>query len=141
METVQTSVSALWQGGFAGEGALRLAPGVLPVDLPTEFGGRGAAYSPEDLLTGALASCLAATSGIVLTMQKIPFEQVNVTAQLTTAKGRPPRVVAARFRIVVRSSANQDEVSAAVHRAEALCLVAGSLRADIERTLEVGVEL
>lgn len=70
----------------------------LFTDAPVDNQGKGAAFSPTDLVATALATCMATTMGIVARRQDLRIDgtRIHVEKHMTTS---PPRRIA---RLVVR---------------------------------------
>lgn len=104
-------------------------------DAPVDNFGKGEAFSPTDLLSTSLVSCMLTTMGIAAQKQKIPFD--NAEAEMLKVMGKDPRRVSAIV-VTVRMpknnfTAEQKEIleAAAVH-----CPVARSLHPDLEQQIK-----
>ncbi|MBC7467027.1 MAG: OsmC family protein [Bdellovibrio sp.] len=51
--------------------------------IPTEFGGAGGGFSPEDLFLQALMNCFIGTFKVYAKASRITFSQLNIKGQLT----------------------------------------------------------
>jgi putative redox protein len=103
----------------------------LRTDAPVDNMGRGASFSPTDLLATALASCVLTTMAIVAKREGIPFADAacDVGKAMTAT---PPRRVA-RLTLDVRlprglSDAQRERLQRIAHT----CPVALSLHPDVE---------
>lgn len=108
---------------------------------PVEFGGPGDRWSPETLLVGAMADCLALTFRAVARASKIPWLslEVDVTGTLEREQGNSRFTrfdVQARLRVPAGGDPGLAE--RALHKAEAGCLVSNSLSG--QRHLTTSVE-
>ena len=65
---------------------------VLETDAPVDNAGRGASFSPTDLLGSALASCAVTTMGIKAARAKIPFDVCEATVDKHMSSSGPRRV-------------------------------------------------
>ena len=159
---VSTFATASWRGSFDGTGQIRSGGNVLPagtdagtgaaisqgaameapggvvtrVSLPREFGGRGQDATPEDLFLAALGSCYLITLGIILEKAKLPYEALNLDAELRTEAGALATIKEVVLRPHIVSSAAQEALSGACHKAEAYCLVSRAVGSNIKKTVE-----
>lgn len=114
----------------------------LAVATPPEFHREAdpSVWSPEDLLTGAAATCLAVTIAGAAEREELPLGELSVSATGVVGRRDDGRFGFIRIEQVVRIAvAPEDDARARalVERAEASCLVAVSLDVEIETTLEV----
>ena len=128
------------------EGSVRLDGNDLPpldTALPAQFGGTGDRWSPEALLVGAVADCLALTfRGITRA------RQIRWTSFRCDADGTLDRVEGAlRFTAIdlhvhvsVPEGTNVHDVRRAIDRAEQTCLVTNSLKGDVRIHARVYVD-
>jgi uncharacterized OsmC-like protein len=65
----------------------------LETDAPLDNAGRGAAFSPTDLLGAALATCAVTTMAIKAPKEGIPFTEASGSV-VKTMTAEPPRKVA-----------------------------------------------
>ncbi len=104
----------------------------LRSEAPVEFDGPGTLWSPETLLTAAVADCLALTFRGVAKARRVPFLhfQCDVEGTLDRADGR---TAFTEFRVHVRLRVPEGtpvaDAERALVRAKETCLVTNSLRA------------
>lgn len=128
----------------AGGGAATLtSPGLpdLAIDAPAEFDGPGDKWSPETLLTGAVADCFVLTFRAVAAASKLEWKAVRCDVEATLE--RVDNVTRfSRFELNVRLTvpAGTDEARARriIEKAERGCMVTNSLVG--ERHLQAEVE-
>lgn len=101
---------------------------------PTDFGGPGDAWSPEQLLLGAVAACfvltfraVAAASGLAVTSLSVEAEGVVDRAD---ARTRFTEIVL-RPRVVAPAGVDATRLRRALGKAEHACLVSASLSAPV----------
>src|SRR5690606_29356977 len=124
--------------------------GVLPVKsqgLPTlettappEFGGPAGYWSPETLLTGAVANCLILTFRALAAPRKLPWSKLDVSASGEVNKTREGlKFTAFRIDAVLTIGADEDEAQARalLDSAKKHCLVTASLNAETELRAEI----
>lgn len=61
-------------------------------DAPTDNNGKGDAYSPTDLVSAALCSCMMTIMGIVAERDNIPLKGINATIEKTMTSVPPRRI-------------------------------------------------
>jgi len=128
----------------AGGGAATLtSPGVpdLAIDAPAEFDGPGDRWSPETLLTGAVANCFVLTFRAIAAASKLEWKAVRCDVESTLE--RVDNV--ARFsrfdlkvHLVVPAGTDEARAHRIVEKAERGCMVTNSLVA--ERHLDAVIE-
>lgn len=92
MSTSPTA-TARYEGQLHTE-ATHLASGtVIATDAPVDNHGRGAAFSPTDLVGTALATCILTTMAIVAERHQIKFEGATASMKKTMSQ-EPPRRIA-----------------------------------------------
>lgn len=128
------------------EGPVNLtSPGVpdLPSMPPKEFGGPGDQWSPETLLTAAIADCYVLSFRAIARASKLEWRHLecNVEGTLDKADGVTKFV---RFDItsVLTAPAGVDEAKATriLERAEKVCLISNSLSAEIHLNTSLKTE-
>jgi peroxiredoxin-like protein len=110
------------------------SPGVpeLPTAPPLEFDGPGDAWSPEQLLLAAVASCFLLTFRAVAQHSHLDLVSVSIETEgvvdRVDARTRFTEIVL-RPRVVVPGGADTHRVRRALEKAEANCIVTASLTA------------
>ena len=104
-------------------------------DAPEDNNGKGAAFSPTDLVATAYASCMLTIIGIHCDENGLNFE--NGTAEVTKIMGDAPRRIA-RLEIIMDLSGNgwDSQVFDRIVRVAEACPVAKSMHPDMEITIE-----
>ncbi|HLT47838.1 MAG TPA: OsmC family protein [Rubricoccaceae bacterium] len=132
---------------FAGpDGDLRVESGGLPAlatAAPAEFGGPGDRWSPETLLTAAVADCFALTFRAVARATGLAWTALRCEAEGTLDReDRTTRFTAFRLRASLTVPAGTDTARALglLERAERACLISNSLNAAVHLDAEVVVE-
>jgi putative redox protein len=103
---------------------------VIDTDAPTDNGGRGAAFSPTDLVGAALLSCAVTTMAIKGAKEGIPFERArgSVVKDMTQT---PPRKIAKLSIEIELPASLSSEHRARLEEIGSTCPVALSLGADV----------
>jgi putative redox protein len=65
----------------------------ISTDAPTDNKGKGAAFSPTDLVAAALATCMTTTMGIKAEELGVDLRGMSVSVQKEMSKDPPRRVV------------------------------------------------
>lgn len=132
---VRVSASAEGPVDLSGEG---LPP--LQSEPPTQFGGPGNRWSPENLLVAAAADCVVLTFRAVARASKLSWEKVECDAEgvLDRVDG-VTRFTGLHFRVrlALPAGSGADRARRLVEKAERACLVSRSLA--LEPTLEVEI--
>jgi organic hydroperoxide reductase OsmC/OhrA len=145
METHDYPVSVQWIWGKEGvaESPDGLEP--LPVGSPPEFGGEPGVWTPEHLLVAAAASCLMTTFLTVAELSKLRVLSYESSARGTLTRGEDRRYsftrIELRPRVVVAREEDTARAVRLLEKAEAACLVARSLRAEMVLVPQVEVAL
>jgi organic hydroperoxide reductase OsmC/OhrA len=125
------------------EGVVRHPHDRLPelrANAPVEFDGPGDEWSPEELLTAAVADCFVLSFRAVAAASSLPWDALTCDVEGTLE--RVDRVNCfTRFvlcvHLVVSDGVDHDRAERLLHKAESICLVTNSMTA--ERVLEVAV--
>ncbi len=118
-------------GGPTGYADLE-SPGLatLRVAAPVEYDGPGDAWSPEQLLVAAVASCFLLTFRALAAMSRLPFLHLAVAASGTVGKqegGVRFTGIVLRPQLTLRSDADREQALRLLNRSEKVCLVTASL--------------
>lgn len=108
----------------------------LITDAPLDNHGKGAAFSPSDLLVTALTSCMMTLMGITANRLNIPLE--NVYAETEKTMGSEPRRVS-RIDVEFTISGNHNystKEKSLLEKAALGCPVLLSLNTAIERNIQ-----
>ena len=100
-------------------------------DAPTDNNGKGASFSPTDLLATSYASCLITIVGIYCEEHEIDF--TSCTAEVTKIMGSVPRRVA-ELQIDLDFSKNKwsETIQKRIKRAGEACPVAKSVKSEMK---------
>ena len=124
-------------GELQSEGKSRL--GVCP---PPEFGGDAGVWTPEELLSGAVGSCLMMTALFFIKKQKLQLSSFEVEATASMQKGSAGfefTNVAVIFKAAAGSEADQLAFERIAHQAESYCPVSGALKCPVELSVDCSV--
>jgi uncharacterized OsmC-like protein len=106
----------------------------IVTDAPTDNMGKGEAFSPTDLLSTSLVSCMLTTMGIVAQRENIPFP--NASAEMTKVMASNPRRVA-QIVISIRMPkvTYTDQQKKVLEDTAYNCPVAKSLNSDVKQEI------
>lgn len=128
------------------EGLVRLgSPGLPPLlsAPPAEFDGPGDLWSPETLMTAAIADCFALTFRAAAKVRRIAWIRLRCDAEGTvdrTDSGLRLTGVRLHVNLTVPPETPLDTAHKALERAEANCLVGNSLQCPLAFEASVQVE-
>ncbi len=116
---------------------------MLRTASPAEFGGPGDRWSPETLLSAAVADCFILTFKAVARASKLPWEGLHV--EVAGTLDRPDKVTQfTGFEVTVRLDVPEgtDPAAAgrALEKAERNCLISNSLKGAVHLHPHVHVE-
>jgi organic hydroperoxide reductase OsmC/OhrA len=115
----------------------------LAIDAPSEFDGPGDKWSPETLLTGAVANCFVLTFRAVAAASRLEWKSVRCDVESTLERVENVSRFS-RFKLMVRLGvpAGTDPARARriAEKAERGCMVANSLQAERELAVEIAEE-
>ena len=129
------SVGVRWTGGKEG---IATAPEGLPdisIASPTAFGGPEGRWTPEHFFVGAATACWMTTFLAIAEISKLEIAAVEASGEGFLEKGEDrrfsiPRIVLAP-RVTIRREEDRDRALRLIEKAEAACLVARSMRAEV----------
>jgi organic hydroperoxide reductase OsmC/OhrA len=130
-------------GGPSGSVSVGTAgPNGIDTDSPVEFGGPGGTWSPETLLSAAVADCFILTFRALAKAAKVEWTGLRCTVDGTLQRAEGVTRFthfATRARLTVPGGTDVASARAVLERSEDKCLIANSLNAT--RTLEVEIVL
>lgn len=110
---------------------------------PAEFGGPGNQWSPEHLLTAAVADCFVLTFRAVAEASKLAWTGLSVTAEGTLDRQERAMQFTAftvKASLTVPAEVDPAKAQRALEKAESACLITNSLKAEAHLEAEVTVE-
>lgn len=120
-----------------GEGAVAVrsedfAP--ITTQPPTQFGGVGGAWSPEDLLMAAIADCFCFSFRAISQASKLEWNNLSVTAE--GELDRVERVtkftkIAIKVSLTLPAGTEEDKAMRLLEKAESSCLITNSMNAEL----------
>lgn len=113
--------------------AEHIASGTVIVnDAPTDNHGKGEAFSPTDLLSTSLATCMITVMAIHAEHNNIPFNEVR--AEVTKIMASGPRRIS-KIKVLIEMSGKElnDGIRQTLERIAMACPVAKSLASQIDQ--------
>jgi uncharacterized OsmC-like protein len=130
-------INLTYEGGLHCTATHGPSRNTLTTDAPVDNGGKGAAFSPTDLVATALGACMATIMGIVAERNKLDISglQVQVIKEMAAAPVR--RIASLKTRLVfprgqTLSAADRAKLEAAAKA----CPVKQSLHPDAQTPIE-----
>lgn len=133
-------VTVDWKEGKTGETRCGSKPAV-EVATPPEFGGTENIWTPEDLLTSAVASCIMTSALFFIDRAGIQMRSYKSQATGTmekTATGLAITHIAVSVSIELEDMAQEAAVRKALEQAEKTCPISKSLNCPVELLVNVG---
>lgn len=103
---------------------------VLSVAAPSDFGGPGDAWSPEDLLVAAVANCFILSFKAVARASKLEWLSINVQSSglLDKVEGKTRFTqMKTCVQLLIPASTPYDKAEKLLHKADEICLINNSL--------------
>ena len=131
METIRTK----YCGDLRTE-ALHVKSGqTIITDAPLDNQGKGEAFSPTDLLSASLGSCMLTVMGIAAKTHDIDMEgaSMNITKIMTS---NPRKVAEVVIELSIPGKRYSDKEKGILEKAALTCPVALSLHPDLKQTIQ-----
>jgi uncharacterized OsmC-like protein len=132
MATIET----VYLGGLRTEATHVQSGTKIITDAPVDNQGKGEAFSPTDLLSAALASCMLTIMGIKARAHNIDID--NTTCSVTKIMGADPRRVAEIIISFKFPNQYTEQEQAMLERAALTCPVYYSVHEDLKKTVDFG---
>lgn len=137
MWTYETSVE--WKEGKIGEARCNEKPAIT-VATPPEFGGPEGIWTPEDLLTSAVESCIMASALFFMNRGKIQIRTYQSKATGTLEKSPSGLVfsrIAVEVDVALEDPDQADAAQKALVQAEKSCPLSNTLNCPVELTITI----
>lgn len=130
METIRT----IYKGNLRTE-ALHIKSGqIIITDAPVDNQGKGEAFSPTDLLSASLGSCMLTVMGIAARTHHIDMDDAAISiTKLMASNPRKVSEIIIEFKIPGKNYSDKEKVI--LEKAALTCPVALSLNPDIKQTV------
>ena len=130
-------IDVVYAGDLRCEATHGPSKNTLPTDAPLDNGGRGAAFSPTDLVAAALATCMLTIMGLGARRAGIDINgtRAHVTKEMTTSGLR--RIAELKVRIALPAGLRlTQEQRTILERAAHSCPVKQSLHPDVNVSID-----
>jgi putative redox protein len=132
MATIET----VYLGGLRTEATHVQSGTKIITDAPVDNQGKGEAFSPTDLLSASLASCMLTIMGIKARAHNIDID--NTTCSITKIMAADPRRVAEIIISFKFPKQYTEQEQAMLERAALTCPVYYSVHEDMKKTVDFG---
>lgn len=114
-------------------------PSQASCSIPTEFGGTGGGFSPEDLFLQSAINCFIGTFKVMAKMSKINFSQVSVRGQLSVDKNSEGKVImkAIHLDITILEVDRPDRINTLAAKTIKDGFILNSIKSDITYKLNI----
>ena len=131
-----------WKGGQELELSADQKPG-LTVTPPKEFGGTGQEWSPEEIMGGAIDSCLLLTT--LFFVKNLNIELVSYRSSATvemhrTEAGLRIQEITLNIEAAVRQDADIAKMNSAIEKAKMYCPVSNVVKCPVKVLVETRVQ-
>ncbi|SDZ76355.1 OsmC family protein [Microbulbifer marinus] len=113
---------------------------MIPTAAPTQFGGPGDRWSPEDLLVAAVADCFVLTFRAIAGHSKLAWKSLDCAVEgvLDKAEGKIRFThFSVHAALELEPGTDADKARQLLEKSEAYCLVTNSLSAEVELTSDI----
>ena len=136
-------ISVVWKEGKIGSTHAGGKPSI-EIATPPEFGGPENIWTPEDLLTSAVASCILTST--LFFADRAGIQMRSYMSNATATMEKTPRGLAftridVEISITLENPAQADAMRRAVEQAEKNCPISTSLKCPVEISLHIENEL
>ncbi|MGE9297396.1 MAG: OsmC family protein [Puniceicoccales bacterium] len=129
-------ITATYDGGLRTTATHSPSGATLITDAPVDNHGKGESFSPTDLCTAALISCMATIMGIKAQSLGIDLTGMKLHIEKHMSSDPPRRIARLPIKIQAPATVPTDQ-RAALERACRACPVFQSLHPTIEKTLHI----
>jgi uncharacterized OsmC-like protein len=133
------TATARYMGHLRTEATHRASGNVIQTDAPTDNHGRGEAFSPTDLVSTALGSCMMTIMGIVAERRQLDLAGSTFMVQKHMSSEAPRRIAQIDVTFTLPAVLSPTD-RALLERAAATCPVTLSLHPDIKQNVVFNYE-
>jgi putative redox protein len=131
-----TTIETTYLGGLRTEATHIQSGNKLITDAPTDNQGRGEAFSPTDLLSASLGSCMLTIMGILARNQNINIDDTKCSiTKIMAANPRRVGEIKIAFQFPEQYSEKEQKM---LENAALTCPVYESLHPDLVKTVDFG---
>jgi putative redox protein len=125
----------LYKGDLRTELTHILSNNLVVTDAPLDNNGKGQAFSPTDLMSTSLASCILTIMGIYAQRENIDIANASAEVSKIMSNEGPRRVVKIKIDFVFPTNNYSEKHKKALIQCAKTCPVALSLHPDIEQVI------
>ncbi len=130
-------ISIIYEGGLHCAATHGPSKNTLTTDAPVDNGGKGAAFSPTDLVATALGTCMATVMGLVAQRHDLDISGLKIQVVKEMASDPVRRIASLKTRLVFPRGKNYSAADRARLEATAkTCPVKQSLHPDVKLPIE-----
>lgn len=130
-------IQVVYEGGLHCAATHGPSAQTLTTDAPVDNGGKGAAFSPTDLVATALGSCMATIMGIVAERHQLKLDGLRIQVLKEMVSDPVRRIGALKTRLVLPAGLKLSAADRAKLEAAAkACPVKQSLHPDVRTPME-----
>ena len=109
------------------------------VDIPKEFNGNGAGFSPEDFYALALQNCFIATFKVIADKSRLEFQEIKVDLKLVLDKDENQVMIMkeAFYNIVLSGAVNTEKSLRLLEKTTKACMILNSVKTHLHFNFEV----
>ncbi len=127
-------MKVVYQGELRTEATHLKSGNKLTTDAPTDNNGKGEAFSPTDLLSTSLASCMISLMGITANSKEIQLGTIEASIEKIMASD-PRRVIGIIVELEIQNLEYTEREKTILENAARACPVAKSLHPDINQDI------
>lgn len=130
------TIHTVYQGELRTEATHLQSGTIINTDAPTDNNGRGEAFSPTDLVAGALGSCMMTIMGIRARREGVDLtgSEMDITKVMTTEGPRKIARIEINLTMLTTEELSAEQKAAFEHAAHT-CPVALTLHPDVQQVL------
>ncbi|MEO9595491.1 OsmC family protein [Rhodopirellula bahusiensis] len=134
---MSVEITAVYQGQLHCEATHGPSGNKLVTDAPTDNGGRGAAFSPSDLVATALGTCVMTIMGLVADRHELDLSGTTIRVEKEMASTPVRRIASLKTQVTFPSGLEmQPEMRDRLIAAARKCPVHQSLHPDIDAPID-----
>jgi len=128
-------IDVAYQGGLRCEATHGPSGQTLITDAPADNHGKGESFSPTDLVSTALGTCIATIMGIVAEREKIDLADLRITVQKEMS-AEPPRRIARLITRIEMPKGLTEQQRAKLEKTAHTCPVHQTLQGKVDMPVE-----
>ncbi len=136
-KAMAVEIDVIYQGDLRCEATHDPSKNTLPTDAPVDNGGRGAAFSPTDLVATALGTCMLTIMGLGAKHAGIDIDGTRARVVKEMTKSGPRRIAELKVNICLPPGRHfTPQQRTIMEKAAQACPVKQSLHPDVDVSIE-----